>query len=73
MYEILGWYTVGTEATELDLRIQRQVTVLVVVRSTVYVMSLFNRDSRWRGLASLPVSHEALRGHHASVFSLSPS
>lgn len=25
MYEILGWYTVGTEATELDLRIQRQV------------------------------------------------
>ncbi|CAM9322385.1 unnamed protein product [Ascophyllum nodosum] len=24
MYEILGWYTVGTEATELDLRIQRQ-------------------------------------------------
>lgn len=28
MYEILGWYTVGTEATELDLRIQRQVSTL---------------------------------------------
>ena len=26
MYEILGWYTVGTEATEEDLRIQRQVS-----------------------------------------------
>lgn len=25
MYEILGWYTVGTEATEADLGIQRQV------------------------------------------------
>lgn len=25
MYEILGWYTVGTEVTELDLGIQRQV------------------------------------------------
>lgn len=25
MYEILGWYTVGTEATEQDLRIQKQV------------------------------------------------
>ncbi|CAN0390408.1 unnamed protein product [Ectocarpus sp. 12 AP-2014] len=26
MYEILGWYTVGTEVTELDLGIQRQMT-----------------------------------------------
>lgn len=25
MYEILGWYTVGTAVTELDLGIQRQV------------------------------------------------
>lgn len=34
MYEILGWYTVGIEATELDLRIQRQVTV---AHTTVYI------------------------------------
>ncbi|CAN0414460.1 unnamed protein product, partial [Hapterophycus canaliculatus] len=33
MYEILGWYTVGTEVTELDLGIQRQVrerTIIVI-------------------------------------------
>lgn len=30
MYEILGWYTVGTTVTELDLGIQRQVRAATI-------------------------------------------